>query len=83
VALGLTNLYVKRLGKKGLIKTANLKANPLQYELTPSGIAQKTAMGFQYVQDSYVFYREARQGLMKMFGGRSLRSRMPTERGAS
>lgn len=69
VALGLTNLYVKRLGKKGLIKIVNLKANRLRYELTPSGIAQKTAMAFQYVQDSYVFYREARKSLTKTFDG--------------
>jgi DNA-binding MarR family transcriptional regulator len=69
VALGLTNLYVRRLGKKGLIKVVNLKANRLRYELTPSGIAQKTAMAFQYVQDSYVFYREARKSLTKTFDG--------------
>lgn len=69
VALGLTNLYVRRLGKKGLIKVVNLKANRLRYELTPSGIAQKTAMAFQYVQDSYVFYREARKSLTKTFNG--------------
>ncbi|MEW6682911.1 MAG: winged helix-turn-helix transcriptional regulator [Nitrospirota bacterium] len=67
VALGLTNLYVRRLGKKGLIKVVNLKANRLRYELTPSGIAQKTAMAFQYVQDSYVFYREARRTLTATF----------------
>jgi hypothetical protein len=69
VALGLTNLYVRRLGKKGLIKVVNLKANRLRYELTPSGIAQKTTMAFQYVQDSYVFYREARKSLTKTFDG--------------
>ena len=69
VALGLTNLYVKRLGKNGLIKVVNLKANRLRYELTPSGIAQKTTMAFQYVQDSYVFYREARKSLTKTFDG--------------
>ncbi|HET8761344.1 MAG TPA: winged helix-turn-helix transcriptional regulator [Nitrospiria bacterium] len=69
VALGLTNLYLKRLGQKGLIKVVNLKANRLRYELTPSGIAQKTTMAFQYVQDSYVFYREARKSLTKTFDG--------------
>jgi hypothetical protein len=62
-------LYVRRLGKKGLIKVVNLKANRLRYELTPRGIAQKTAMAFQYVQDSYVFYREARKSLTKTFDG--------------
>lgn len=69
VALGLTNLYLKRLGQKGLIKVVNLKANRLRYELTPSGLAQKTSMAFQYLQDSYVFYREARKSLTKTFDG--------------
>jgi DNA-binding MarR family transcriptional regulator len=67
VALGLTNLYVRRLAKKGWIKIVNVKANRLRYELTPSGIAQKTAMALQYVQDSYVFYREARKSLTSVF----------------
>jgi DNA-binding MarR family transcriptional regulator len=67
VALGLTNLYLKRLAHKGLIKVVNLKANRLRYELTPTGIAQKTTMAFQYVQDSYVFYREARKNLTRTF----------------
>jgi DNA-binding MarR family transcriptional regulator len=67
VALGLTNLYVRQLAKKGWIKIVNVKPNRLRYELTPSGVAQKTAMAFQYVQDSYVFYREARKSLTKRF----------------
>lgn len=69
VALGLTNLYVRRLAKKGWIKVVNLKPNRLRYELTPTGIAQKTTMAFQYVQDSYVFYREARKSLTNTFDG--------------
>lgn len=69
VALGLTNLYVRRLAKKGFIKVVNLKPNRLRYELTPSGVAQKTAMAFHYIQDSYVFYREARNSLTKTFDG--------------
>ncbi|MBI3608480.1 MAG: winged helix-turn-helix transcriptional regulator [Nitrospirae bacterium] len=73
VALGLTNLYVRRLTKKGLIKVVNLKPNRLRYELTPSGIAQKTSMAFQYIQESYVFYREARKSLTKTFDGMKAR----------
>ncbi len=61
VALGLTNLYLKRLIKKGYIKVVNIKPNRLRYELTPRGIKQKTALAFQYVSDSYAFVREARR----------------------
>ncbi|MFZ5863094.1 MAG: winged helix-turn-helix transcriptional regulator [Nitrospirota bacterium] len=69
VALGLTNLYVRRLTKKGLIKVVNLKPHRLRYELTPSGIAQKTSLAFQYIQESYFFYREARKSMTKTFDG--------------
>lgn len=67
VALGLTNLYVRRLVRKGFIKVVNIKPNRLRYELTPSGIAKKTALAFQYIQDSYVFYREAKKTLTVKF----------------
>ncbi len=67
VALGLTNLYVRRLAQKGFIKVVNIKPNRLRYELTPSGIAQKTTLAFQYIKDSYVFYREVRKTLTKTF----------------
>lgn len=67
VALGLTNLYLKRLIKKGFIKVVNIKPNRLRYELTPSGIARKTALAFRYVQASYVFYKEARNNLTRIF----------------
>ena len=61
VALGFTNLYLKRLVKRGYIKVVNIKPNRLRYELTPHGIAQKTALAFQYISDSYSFVREARR----------------------
>jgi DNA-binding MarR family transcriptional regulator len=78
VALGLTNLYIRRLVKRGFIKVVNIKPNRLRYELTPSGIAKKTSLAFQYIQDSYVFYREARKTLTQKFeevknsGGQSI-----------
>jgi DNA-binding MarR family transcriptional regulator len=67
VALGFTNLYLKRLVKKGYIKVVNIKPNRLRYELTPSGIAQKTTLAFQYVSDSYAFVREARRTITAAF----------------
>ncbi len=67
VALGLTNLYLKRLVRKGFIKVVNIKPNRLRYELTPTGIAQKTSLAFQYIKDSYVFYQEVRKNLTRLF----------------
>ncbi len=58
VALGLTNLYLRRLIKKGYVKVVNIKPNRLRYELTPKGIAHKSFLTFKYIQNSYRFYRE-------------------------
>jgi len=67
VALGLTNLYIRQLVKRGFIKVVNIKPNRLRYELTPSGIAQKTSLAFQYIKNSYVFYQEVRKNLTRIF----------------
>jgi DNA-binding MarR family transcriptional regulator len=69
VALGLTNLYLKRLIKKGYIKVVNIKPNRLRYELTPHGIKQKTTLALQYVSDSYAFVREARRTITSVLSG--------------
>jgi DNA-binding MarR family transcriptional regulator len=68
VALGLANLYLKRLGHKGLIKIGEFPAKPatrkrLRYLLTPKGFATKTRLTFEYVSRSVELYRLARQTL--------------------
>ena len=35
IALGLTNLYVKRLARKGYIKCVNVRSNRILYLITP------------------------------------------------
>lgn len=67
VALGLTNLYLKRLVKKGYVKVVNIKPNRLRYELTPKGIAHKTILTLRYLQNSYHFYKEARRRIRDSF----------------
>src|SRR3990172_11360987 len=67
VALGLTNLYIKRLIKKGYIRVRNIKKNRLIYELTPSGIAKKASLTLGYIHDSFQFYREVRTQTQKRF----------------
>lgn len=67
VALGLTNLYLKRLIKKGYIKVRNIKKNRLIYELTPSGISKKASLTLGYIQDSFDFYRQVRRETKKRF----------------
>jgi DNA-binding MarR family transcriptional regulator len=68
VALGLTNLYLKRLAKKGYIKIAEFPRKPaarkrLRYLLTPRGIVEKTRLTYEHVAYSLNLYRRARQTL--------------------
>src|SRR5687767_9748398 len=44
IALGLTNIYLKRLVRKGYVKCVNIQSNRLQYLLTPKGITEKTRL---------------------------------------
>ena len=41
IALGLTNMYLRRLTRKGYIKCVNIRPNRLRYLITPHGIAEK------------------------------------------
>ncbi len=68
VALGLTNLYLKRLAQKGYIKIVEFPRKPsaqkrLRYLLTPQGIAEKTRLTYEHVAYSLNLYRRARQTL--------------------
>ncbi|MBI3825242.1 MAG: winged helix-turn-helix transcriptional regulator [Candidatus Rokubacteria bacterium] len=60
IALGLTNLYLKRLGRKGYIKITTIPSNRVKYLLTPKGVAQKTRLTYEYMRFSLHLYRETR-----------------------
>jgi DNA-binding MarR family transcriptional regulator len=59
IALGLTNLYLKRLAKKGHIKIINIQRNRIRYLITPKGIAEKSRLTLEYMQYSFQLYRQA------------------------
>lgn len=63
VALGLTNLYVKRLVRKGYIKCVNVRPNRLLYLITPQGIAAKTRLTYEFMNYSLILYRQVRKHL--------------------
>ena len=63
MALGLTNLYLKRLVRKGYVKAVNVQSNRLRYLLTPTGIAEKTRLTFEFMEYSLFLYGQVRQHL--------------------
>jgi DNA-binding MarR family transcriptional regulator len=68
VALGLTNLYLKRLARKGFIKVVEFPQKPaarkrLRYLVTPTGIAEKSRLTYEHMAYSLSLFRRARQTL--------------------
>ncbi len=63
VALGLTNLYLKRLARKGYIKITTIPSHRVRYLLTPQGFAEKSRLTYLYMQYSLSHYREMRARL--------------------
>ena len=70
VALGLTNLMVQRLIKKGYVKAVNLKRNRIRYLVTPKGVGEKTRLTYEYLEYSLHLYRRVREVLKQSFSER-------------
>jgi DNA-binding Lrp family transcriptional regulator len=73
IALGLTNLYLKRLAVKGYIKISQFPRKPaarkrLQYLLTPAGIREKSRLTYEHAAYAIALYRRTRETLRKELG---------------
>ena len=67
IALGLTNSYLKRCARKGLVKVSEAPANRYLYYLTPKGFAEKARLTGRYLADSLTFYRKAGESFSNLF----------------
>ena len=63
IALGLTNLYLKRLIRKGYVKCVTVSPNRLMYSLTPKGVTRKAKLTYEFMRYSLDFYHDARRHL--------------------
>ena len=68
IALGLTNAYLKRCVRKGLVKVRSAPANRYAYYLTPKGFAEKSQLTARYLSGSFSFYRRARDQCDSLLG---------------
>lgn len=67
IALGLTNTYLKRCIKKGLIKVTQAPANRYAYYLTPKGFSEKTRLTAAYLSQSLNLFRVTRNEAEQIF----------------
>ena len=67
ISLGLVNSFIKRLAKKGYFEIGHLPKNRVRYILTPRGVAEKSRLNYEYIQNSVKIYKDARQKLRELY----------------
>ena len=67
ISLGLVNSFIKRLAQKGYFKIGHLPKNRIRYILTPRGVAEKSRLTYEYIQHSFIFYRNARKKMEDLY----------------
>jgi DNA-binding MarR family transcriptional regulator len=77
IALGLTNLLIRRLARKGWIRVTRVQPNRVAYFLTPRGLAEKARMSSAYFQHSIQYYASARDRITASFA--ALSAQWPTD----
>ncbi|MHC1740414.1 MAG: winged helix-turn-helix transcriptional regulator [Anaerolineaceae bacterium] len=61
VAVGTINWHLKRLIEKGYVKVSRVERRKLKYIITPEGIALRTRLAIDYIQNSFNLYRLVRE----------------------
>src|SRR6187431_1134461 len=69
IALGLANIYLKRMIHKGYIKVVNVQPNRITYLITPRGIAEKVRLTYEFMDYSLHLYGVVRQHLREALQG--------------
>ena len=69
IALGLTNLLVSRLVRKGWVRVIRIRPNRFRYLLSPAGVAEKARLSRLVLQDSIRFYISARDRIREQLAG--------------
>jgi DNA-binding MarR family transcriptional regulator len=67
IALGMTNLLLRRLVRKGWVRVSHIRPNRVSYFLTPTGIAEKARMSRAYFRNSIEYYASARDRIRASF----------------
>ena len=59
-ALGLTNLLIRRLVRKGFVKMTRVNSRTVKYLLTPEGLAEKSRITRAYFENTLRLYTDTR-----------------------
>ena len=65
-SLGMTNILLKRLTRKGYIKITQLNRRKVQYLLTPAGIGQGMKRSYRYLSHTFRTLREIKSKIQSI-----------------
>lgn len=57
ISIGMTNIFIKRIIKKGYMKITTIPPRRLTYIITPKGFMEKSRLTMEYLKYSLDFYR--------------------------
>lgn len=66
LSLGAVNIIIKRLIKRGFVKTVNLNPKKVEYIITPMGFAEKTKKSYNYIQKTIHLVNLVREEIAKV-----------------
>lgn len=66
VGVGTANYMLKKMIRKGLVKTQRINGRSLRYILTPKGLREKTEKTYNYLKRSYAHIVEVTGAVAKM-----------------
>ncbi|MBN1824467.1 MAG: winged helix-turn-helix transcriptional regulator [Endomicrobiales bacterium] len=66
ISLGLTNLIIKKLIKKGYVKAKQLNQKKIQYLLTPKGFSEKAKKSYNFTVKTINMLTSIRKAIQKL-----------------
>jgi DNA-binding MarR family transcriptional regulator len=64
VAVGTINWHIKRFVEKGYVKAKRAQRKKLRYIITPEGLALRTRLTIDYIENSMRLYRRTRERVL-------------------
>ncbi|MFA4884266.1 MAG: winged helix-turn-helix transcriptional regulator [Desulfotomaculaceae bacterium] len=66
LSLGAVNLILKRLVKRGLVKTLNLNPRKVEYLITPKGFSEKAQKSYNYILKTVDLVKQVKAEIAKI-----------------
>lgn len=68
VAVGTVNWHLKRMIAKGYVKVKRAERRKLRYIITPEGITFRARLTVDYIEQSFLLYRNIRKRVRELLG---------------